>query len=77
MKVTTVSRSGKFSPRSAKGAAYLTVNNEGNDVGQIAVQVNHKNASGGEGQEKALINVTFADGTIWSGNFETLKIKLL
>ncbi len=28
-------------------------------------------------RETALINVTFADGTIWSGNFETLKIKLL
>lgn len=75
LKITTVSKSGQWS--GAKFLAAVYVNSfphkdalEGNN--QIAVQVNDPNS-----KKTTLINVTFADGSVWSGDFADLKERLI
>lgn len=66
LQVTTVSKAGKWSKGTLKGAAYLTVTKGFNEPSnQIAVEVTS--------HPEALINVTFSDGYLWSGDFNKLR----
>jgi hypothetical protein len=81
LQVSTTSRRGKSSPRFLMGAAYLTVTKGFNEsFDQIAIEVEHSTGSGAfhtkHERETALINITFADGSIWSGTFAELQHKL-
>lgn len=78
LQVTTVSKSGKFSKRTLKGAAYLTVTKGFNEPSnQIAIEVTHTSGVGSfltnHSHPEALINVTFSDGYVWSGDFNKLR----
>lgn len=68
------SRRGTYSKRQLVASAYLTVTKGFNEpYNQIAVQACDDDR---KPRETALINITFADGTIWSGTFEKLQLAL-
>jgi hypothetical protein len=83
LEVTTVSRTGKFSARQMKGAAYITTYKEkekGKPFNQIAIEVKHTTGAGPFKKDvihqAALINITFENGQIWSGTFEQLQTAI-
>lgn len=78
LQVTTVSKAGKWSKRTLKGAAYLTVTKGFNEPSnQIAIEVTHTSGVGSFKTEhshpEALINITFKSGRVWSGTFSDLE----
>lgn len=82
--VTTVSIRGKWSHRKIENSAYLTIAKDstgGAPAFQIAVQAGKYSTGTGEDykvvdQQTALINITFTDGTIWSGTPRKLEQSL-
>jgi len=78
----SVSKNGIHGNLRAKGAVYLTVTKGFNEKSnQIAIEVQHETGVGAfktvVKHESALINVTFDDGRVWSGDFNKLKNILL
>jgi hypothetical protein len=67
----TTTKGNKFSPRKNVDSIYATVceGSPANKSNQIAVQLE-------KSQDAELINITFEDGSVWSGNFEKLKLLL-
>jgi hypothetical protein len=74
---TTGVKGGKSSKTTQTGE--VTVREWTNDrvTGEITVDGFTGQGNTYKRRDKVLINVQFEDGTIWSGNFETLKNKLL
>lgn len=82
LQVSTMSTRGKFSTKVQKGAAYLTVTKGFNmPSAQIGIEVSHSSGVGSfrrtTTHETALINITFADNSFWSGDFDKLRKALL
>lgn len=80
--ISTMSKFGRYSAKKIGGMAYLTVTKGFNEPSnQIAIEVDHTTGTGPflgkQSRETALINITFADGSIWSGNFDSLKKALV
>lgn len=82
LRVTGRSRDGKYFEVKNIGVLYANVTKGQNTpTHQIAIEVDHNTGVGAFKQkheiENALINITFADGSMWSGNFDSLKKALV
>jgi hypothetical protein len=79
LKLTRVSKRGRFSTHSYHGAVYATVFNSANVLksDQIAVEVTHSTGTGAFKNviehKSPLITITFAEGAVWSGSFRELQ----
>lgn len=81
MQVITMSdkSTGRANVRKIKGIARITVTKGFNEpVNEIAVENSYRFYNGSyDERENALINITFADGKVWTGAFSDLQKKLI